>query len=630
MIAVLLFALFKGMEDEINCPATQDFSPDVPSALQDAAANAPITGNLSHSLGQVLHQAVTKDTSSLVYNNQTSQYTPPIMTTTIPLSHPDFNHMAASHPNFNPAAVSTTTALSSTTSSSSPALSSSANAFHPTTSQQIEEGAANIGMPVTYSETSYPHPPALISLTPSSPGSSNRAFTNVPSYAYQMPSQGNTPAKPVAMLHSSIHQTSAQPSNKTTSNSPAQRRIPIKIINLSRKKDVGIQCEVGHETLQALFEEERQFSQQQSVNSDYSEIMLAEDAAAGTAFDSSDSVSKFPCEYDGCIRAYVHRKDLVRHMKVAHRISPKLLEPKVVESPAKPNLCQVGNCGKSYYHLKDLRRHQRQCHSVTITAVSPRSDEVWESAGSLRYPCDFSGCAKSYIHKKDLIRHKRMFHSDNSPHPSIPNPVMMVAAKKKDNGASDSSGSAVSSPEHVTARKRFRLDSSAEPQNSPNLPISNLQPGHSLEADLAALSASSIMDNLSVVASIVGSNQLQLPTSLFPIPSSVSGASIPASAASVLTADGDVQQLINTLPAAFASSVARVEEGEASSSVEDIHPANSYQSSQLLASISFPTSTTNSTILAQYSQSQELFSGDSVVHATDTPCAGSTGIMRVS
>lgn len=600
------------MEEEVSCAAAQDYTPAPPVAT----ANASTTADLSSSPGQPLNQSVPNETGSLVYN---SQYTPPIISSTVPLSHPDFNQMTASQPSFNPAAASTSAALQSS-SSFSATLSSSINGYPPGTPQHEGEGSNINGLPVTYTETSYSHPPALISLTPTSPGPDRRSFSNMPSCAFHMTGQMDSTGKGAPSLYSNPQHVSVQQGNKATgTNSPTQRRIPVKIINLSKKKDVGVQCEVGHETLQALFEEERKAvrsSHRRSATSSInSERMLAEDSASGAVFDPSDSVSKFPCEYEGCIRAYVHRKDLVRHMKVAHKISPKVLEPKVVESPAKPNLCQVGNCGKSYFHLKDLRRHQRQCHSVTVAAVAPGSDEFWESGGSLRYPCDFSGCTKSYIHKKDLIRHKRMFHSDSSSRPSIPDPVIVVTAKKKENGVSECSGSTVSSPEHATTRKRFRLDSSAEPQCSPNLPISSMQPGHSLEADLAALSASNIMDNLSVVAGIVGANQLPLPPSLFPIPSSLSGTTTPVS--SVLTTDGDVQQLMNTLPSAF--SCASAVNGDASAAtVEDIASTSAYQSTQLLTSISFPTSTT----MTQYSSAQGPFSSDSGVHAASDPCSG--------
>ena len=393
-----------------------------------------------------------------------------------------------------------------------------------------------------------------------------------------------------------------------TASSLQQRRAPIKIINLTRKKDIGVQCEVGHETLQALFEEENAMLRRDTMTScdSISSDILLDDDLSGPVFDPSDSICKFPCEYDGCERSYVHRKDLVRHMKVTHKISPKLLEPQVIESPAKPNVCSVGSCGKSYYHLKDLRRHQRQCHSVNVAAVSPRPEEVWESGGSLRYPCDYSGCTKSYIHKKDLVRHKRMFHSDNSTHPTVPEPVVVVTAKRKE--STDGNSGSVSSPEQSNGRrKRFRLDSSAEPQSSPNLPISNLQPGHSLEADLAALSASNIMDNLNVVAGVVG---MGLPASLFNIPTTLGNCQ---NSTSILTADGDVQQLINTLPSAFSC------DPTDAATADDMVGTGTYQNSHL---VSFPDSSTTASLLAQYSPIQEAFTDDSSTHTTSVVSAG--------
>ena len=554
-----------------------------------------VTADFGTPLSQPLHQPASTETGSLLYSH-TPSYTPPAIATTIPLSHPDFNQVQTNHHTFNPTVTD--------------ALSSSCQPI--THAQDLERPLTN-GMNASYTTSSYslPPPPPLISQPAVTPTQNCHHPGSLPPApcAYHMNSQTDPPADSYSAQYSNPPPPSLPTVAKTSSNVQTQRRPPIKIINLSTKKNVGVQCEVGHETLQALFEEETAMalSAHGRCDSISSDILVQEDELCGSVFDGADSICKFACEYNGCMRSYVHRKDLVRHMKVAHKISPKLLEPQVIESPAKPNICSVGNCGKSYYHLKDLRRHQRQCHAVTIAAVSPRPEEVWESGGSLRYPCDYSGCTKSYIHKKDLVRHKRMFHCDNSTHPTVPNPVVVVTTKRKESVDSNSESISSSPDQPSTRRKRFRLDSSAEPQSSPNLPISNLQPGHSLEADLAALSASSIMDNLSVVAGIVN-----LPTSLFNIPSTMSGA---LTSPSILTADGDVQQLLNTLPTSFCSSVVPSD----ASATEHMATGEEYPTTHMG---SFPESAGNTTILGQYSPMQESYTEDT--HTTNTV---STGIL---
>ena len=593
----MTFLFLSGLGDEVtsNHQSTQDYYTTSSNGV--SKANAAVTADFGSSLPQPIHQSTTEDTSSLLYN-PTSSYTSPAITDTVPLSHPDFNQVPTTHSTFSPAA--TTDPIPS--SKCSDGLCQAMSQQH-----ELERPLSN-GLPVTYPATSgYTQPPPLISVPTTANQSHNchHSSTMAPPCAYHMNSQTDSTSKSTSVQYLNPLPLKA--------GSLQQRRAPIRIINLTRKKDVGVQCEVGHETLQALFEEENAAHRRDtmtSCDSISSDVLAPDDDLSGSVFDPSDSICKFPCEYDSCERSYVHRKDLVRHMKVAHKISPKLLEPQVIESPAKPNVCSVGSCGKSYYHLKDLRRHQRQCHSVTVAAVSPRPEEVWESGGSLRYPCDYSGCTKSYIHKKDLVRHKRMFHSDSSTHPTVPEPVVVVTTKRKE--STDSNSGSVSSPEQPTGRrKRFRLDSSAEPQSSPNLPISSLQPGHSLEADLAALSASNIMDNLNVVAGIVG---MGLPASLFNIPTTLGGGQ---TSASILTADGDVQQLINTLPSAFSCN--SIVPGDAATT-DDMVGTSNYPNSHL---VSFPdSSSTTTSLLAQYSPMQETFTDDNSTHTTSVVSAG--------
>ncbi len=140
-------------------------------------------------------------------------------------------------------------------------------------------------------------------------------------------------------------------------------------------------------------------------------------------------VNKYRCEIEGCTKAYLHRKDLTRHMKIRHGayVQPKMLKPIAVETAEKPYVCPIVSCGRSYHHMRDLRRHQRNCHSEnskTEDSNGIRLDHTKEYSLygkiQLRFPCDFPGCVRSYVHKKDLIRHKRLYHKDLSCKPSVP------------------------------------------------------------------------------------------------------------------------------------------------------------------------------------------------------------------
>lgn len=147
----------------------------------------------------------------------------------------------------------------------------------------------------------------------------------------------------------------------------------------------------------------------------------------GSSEVSSDDrlVQKFPCRLQGCDKAYIYRKDVIRHMRTQHGITPQKLEAIIVEAPEKPYSCDIGSCRRSYFHMKDLRRHRRLCHEVNAKTVDLADKDADSNAATvdhsqMRYPCDFGGCLRSYVHKKDLVRHKRLFHDDSSSKPSIP------------------------------------------------------------------------------------------------------------------------------------------------------------------------------------------------------------------
>ncbi len=142
-------------------------------------------------------------------------------------------------------------------------------------------------------------------------------------------------------------------------------------------------------------------------------------------------VNKYRCEIEGCTKAYLHRKDLTRHMKIRHGayVQPKMLKPIAVETAEKPYVCPIVSCGRSYHHMRDLRRHQRNCHSEHSKTEDHsngiRLNHVTKEYGlygkiQLRFPCDFPGCVRSYVHKKDLVRHKRLYHKDMSCKPTVP------------------------------------------------------------------------------------------------------------------------------------------------------------------------------------------------------------------
>lgn len=131
---------------------------------------------------------------------------------------------------------------------------------------------------------------------------------------------------------------------------------------------------------------------------------------------SNDICLKYPCESEGCTRAYLHKKDLIRHMRMMHNTAPQKMEATMVNVPPRPNICGVSGCMKSYIHYKDLVRHQKQVHYVALANLANIQR---------RYPCDYSRCSKSYIHKKDLIRHKRLFHNDTSMHPTVPEAIIV-------------------------------------------------------------------------------------------------------------------------------------------------------------------------------------------------------------
>ena len=215
---------------------------------------------------------------------------------------------------------------------------------------------------------------------------------------------------------------------------PTIERHPVMQKSKKMTIEIGIQCELGPETIRALIEEEKAME----IRGRKANTQGDDDDGCHTDEENPNdrTVQKYPCEIDNCGKAYIHRKDLIRHMKIRHGRSPLKLEPVTVETREKPFICPVGHCGRSYYHLKDLRRHQRLCHKVNLetrtTSVLKDNVEVDEDCKTqLRYPCDFPGCLRSYVHKKDLVRHKRLYHKDLATKPTIPIPVRYTESELK-------------------------------------------------------------------------------------------------------------------------------------------------------------------------------------------------------
>ena len=105
-----------------------------------------------------------------------------------------------------------------------------------------------------------------------------------------------------------------------------------------------------------------------------------------------------------------------------------------------------------------------------------------------------------------------------------------------------------------------------------------------------------------------------LTASLFNAPTTLGSGQ---TSASILTADGDVQQLINTLPSALSCN--SIVPGDAATT-DDMVGTSNYPNSHL---VSFPdSSSTTTSLLAQYSPMQETFTDDNSTHTTSVVSAG--------
>ena len=345
------------------------------------------------------------------------------------------------------------------------------------------------------------------------------------------------------------------------------------------KVSVGIQCEVGPETFRAMKEEEAQSRLTNSgtsatnsvletieLDSSSSSSLLQKPLGSSLLLNNSGSspvtadvlnvsspdggsgntsggerlftgasdkvIRKYPCEMTTCAKAYVHRKDLIRHMTLRHGMSPQKLEPVVIETPEKPYTCQVGTCRKSYFHQKDLRRHQRQCHAVTDNSHLTGAVEMTDADGKVmvRFPCDFPGCQRSYVHKKDLVRHKRVYHKDDSKKPSIPVPVKFTEADLKRIRLEEKSFNEKEAP---PGSKKPRLDSTGSIMSSG-------EDGGALHcsgSEINSLPLSEMVDVTQLSSSSVGANS---PVSTLLEQSAVSGQ---VSGGEVLCSSSELQEI---------------------------------------------------------------------------------------
>ena len=320
---------------------------------------------------------------------------------------------------------------------------------------------------------------------------------------------GNQSSTPKSANNASCQTQESQDPPQTNSNNKGllKKKPSIQIINMTSKKDIGIQCEVGDETIRALYDED----------GCYLEPSASPEGMSSSSFDDGDSciICKYPCEEDGCTRAYVHRKDLIRHMRIVHGINPTILEPRIVETPAKPHICSIGDCNKSYYHMKDLRRHQRQCHLSALSGAQSIEGGLENGITSLRYPCDFNGCTKSYIHKKDLIRHKRMFHNDGANQPSIPDPVVVMQQLKKNKRSHDERASSEGIERDP---KRSHLDSTSSTEAVLSLSSTSTTSNSTPPQTPLLMSTTTLMDSISAaVANMVSIEDLS--SQIFNMPS---------------------------------------------------------------------------------------------------------------
>lgn len=355
-------------------------------------------------------------------------------------------------------------------------------------------------------------------------------------------------------LANSALSTAAQPTSHVTTSTTL-------IVNESEKEppakrprketvSVGIQCEVGNETIIALREEEQARAQglytgpqtdlEMHTNAIHvsdtagqpgvmglSQEAYAEQYGVDGTMDAGGEqilsplqrdekvIHKYPCEVVDCTKAYVHRKDLIRHMKIRHGISPKKLEPIAMETPEKPYGCLVAGCGRSYFHMKDLRRHQRQCHIVSLSHDQLSGDPInGDSRGMMRFPCDFPGCVRSYVHKKDLVRHKRLYHKDSSTKPTVPLALRYTEAELKKTKQEEK----VDKEEGEDGFEKSRLNSTGstvstcgteDPPNSATLTDTDQEMPDPSSSNLNSLDASEIMDSLNTSGSMAGMEGFQ-------------------------------------------------------------------------------------------------------------------------
>ena len=370
------------------------------------------------------------------------------------------------------------------------------------------------------------------------PGSASQSSVEPSSYNNGPCQFIGTPA------HSNVPSSTLISHQSGLSDGHSQSIVPMKTF----KVEVGIQCEVGPETLQALLEDDTdsikgideltdcgkhvllqvywqcyihkqaQLSyggqipsiswKQENANS-YLHVMstccpiithLLNSYYTGARTSSSSEASfddrlvqKFPCRLPSCSKAYIHRKDVIRHMRIRHGITPDKLEAIVVEAPEKPHVCGIGSCRRSYFHMKDLRRHRRSCHQARFPHLHTASDPVEVDNTQMRYPCDFAGCLRSYVHKKDLVRHKRLYHKDPSSKPSVPQPVKYTDSDLKDIRQKVKH-------EIDTKEQKMRLDSTGSTCNSID------GESASNHADCTVLSSSSSLQEVKVVAELDESN----------------------------------------------------------------------------------------------------------------------------